>query len=531
MVLQHYYDGTLLVNAVQLAEEHSFSASAATGDADIVGIVVDDPAGTLTFVGDRRWTMIEDACPAGNQVVWRGWTGKQAIGAREGDTIYPDGVGRRWNLDLIEDNTCLGFRIFAGSGDNRPAETVTRRLTWLLTTPGFTGAIVDHGLVASSTVMLDGHDFRGQTGLDVLADLAIASGFNFYARYREDSDDLEIAFYDADTSALDTSTLRISNDPADIDYITTWPAAPTLRVERDPSRLARGIYLPSAKGAVYVGGGPGLRDMTAPSATVKTAAKATTLANRLLAQHNEQDEKLTSVRVQLDAANLNDVRHGQRIEVRQTHLPGWTAFRGARVVSKSFSRPSNLTQAKYDVDLELSRAPIFACSYVAPVFPGTSSLDVLGGSISDSGGYNPASPVYPSTVTGDVGGAQYFYGTPNSGATFGVAAQAWPGGTYNWHARWTWDLLAAGSPRICRVGVYEWGVMSPYLTVEGSHDGSDWTTVLTNAQLQAAAENAIPIGNSAYRYWSLHWVHPTFNGGYFGGLDMIAVLLWGGSLT
>ncbi len=147
--------------------------------------------------------------------------------------------------------------------------------------------------------------------------------------------------------------------------------------------------------------------------------------------------------------------------------------------------------------------------------------------------YVAASPVYPSTAT--ISGPATLYGTANNGSGWGINAGVFTGGTVT--ARWTWDLLAAGSPRICSLRVTTYGSMSQLITIQASNDGSSWKTVVTNAQLLAAAGGTgstaqipIALADSGYRYWSLAYSH-YHPGGYYGGLDMTAVLLWAGSLS
>ncbi len=358
-MLKHYYDGTLQSNKVRVVSEKGIVAKAEIGEAATITVEIDDPAGTLDFVGYKTWRMDEDACPVGSRTVWRGYVGNQVIGRGDDDLVH--GTARRWTLTLHEDNGLLARRLLISDAANRPAETVSARLAWLLTQPGFSGLIFDHGLIESSTVQMDPANYHGRRGADVLRDLSLVSGYNHYVRYREASTDVELAFYDPDVSPLDVSTLRISNVSTDIDLATTWPADMAVELERSPSRIGSGVHVSYSGGSQYVSRAAteaafAAVDQDTPSAAVKTRSAALALASRLLDQHDEQDERIPTVRIRLPAAKLNDVRQGQRIRARLSHLPGWTSFRAARVVSKASSRPENLSQDVYDVDLELSPA-------------------------------------------------------------------------------------------------------------------------------------------------------------------------------
>jgi len=544
-VLQHHWShptspagagwDIVISNRVRLVTETGFSARAAVGEADVIRVVVDDPNAEYDFKTLHRWYLVETECPSGNQLVWNGYIGDQRIVRGSDGILYPTGSGRVWELELVQENTILGLRIVTGADGNRPAETAKARLTWLLASD-YLSTVHDHGLIdwdGLDAFAMDAVDYRGQSAADVLRDISLISNYNHYARYHEASEQIELACYDPNTSGLDTSSLAISNAAADIDLATTWPPSEDTVVTRQGSRVAAGIYLPYDGGSVYTYDYStsytfGFRDVAAPAANVKTAAKATALAARLLAQHATQDERVTT-RIQLPAANLNDVKHGQLINsVKFTHAPGWTIGRPARVVSKSFGRPGNLTQAVYDVELELSWAPIFGCSYTPNINPTTSSsVDVLGGYLNPPGAYVAASPVYPSTAT--ISGPATLYGTPNNGGGWGINAGVPPAGTIT--ARWTWDLLAAGSPRICAIRVIEYGGLNDGISIQASNDGSSWKTIATYADLVAAgAQISVPLGDSAYRYWSLAYSH-YHPGGYYGGVDMTAVLLWAGSLS
>lgn len=371
-MLTHKYNGAALTApaTVMLAEEkEGFAARAVLGQPEIVRVVVEDPEGALTFVGHKTWEMVEDECATGDQTVWRGFVGRKRISrSATGTVAYPVSTGRRWEIELIEANTFLVRRILRASATTtgRPAETVSQRITWLLTTVGFSGLIVDHGLVEASSVSMDATDYQDRTGQDVLQDCALASGYNYFIRYREASTDYELVFQ-APTSAADESILRISNVEADFDFATTWPASFTAYLEQSPERVAAGVALPYSGGSVYsfgtaVGTAFAPVDLVAPTANVTSATTASALLTRLLAQHDDEEETVHD-QIRVPADHLNDVKHGQIISAKYSHLPGWTDFRSARVNLKSFKRPPNLTQDEYDVALELK--PVTVLDYTA----------------------------------------------------------------------------------------------------------------------------------------------------------------------
>lgn len=376
----------VISNAVELSTEKGFAARAGLGEADVIQVTVDDPAGAYDFRRGHRWYMAETSIAAGNQLVWNGYIGDQEISrGGAGGALFPIGNEHQWELHIIQENTLLTFRVIQGAATpaagKRAAENADVRLTWLLGS-AFLATVFDHGLIdwtGLAAFPMDAVDYRGQTGADVLRDIGLISGYNHYIRYREASGDIELACYDPNTSTLDSSTLQVSNVAADLDagavFATnsTYPPDETagpVKLVRKGDRVAAGIYLPYAAGAVYgydltTSYKFGFIDQVAPAAKVKTLAKANALLARLLIQHNAQDERIKNLRIQLPAANLNDVKHGQRIQAKFSHQPGWDPYRWARVVSKSFSRPQNQAQDLYDVDLELSPQDQIASFLVA----------------------------------------------------------------------------------------------------------------------------------------------------------------------
>ena len=359
MALQHFYDGALVLDAIQLRDELGFAQSAEIGNVEMVGITVEDPSGTRNFIGWKTWQIKETS--ASDQVIWNGYVGRQRIHRGDGTQRFHTTVGRVWDLELVECNSILTRKVIR-TGANRGSETVSARITWLLTTTGMTGVVVDHGLVETCTTVMDANDYTGQFASDVLRDCALMSGWNFFVRWRAASSDLELVFNDLDISGLDTSTLVISNVLSDVDQVLTWFPGGEATLIRDPTRIAAGVWLPYANGNSYNSNATTAAafadvDQVAPTSTVKTSGAAAALVTRYLASHNVQDERLEAVRLTVPKANVNDVKHGQAINARFAHLPGWTTSRGCRVLYKSVGLFSESPDA-YTMDLILSPMPV-----------------------------------------------------------------------------------------------------------------------------------------------------------------------------
>lgn len=356
---------TVISNAIQVSPRNRFSAAAALGDAAIVGITVDDPDAAYDFKGLWRWYVIEDACPVNDHYAFNGYIGPQTVSRGSGSgTLFAIDAGRSWDLELNELSALANFRVVSGDDGDRPAETIAVRLAWLIGTVYL--PVTDNGLITYDTTALDANDYRGQRAADVLNDMANIIGFNWWIYYDQsaaDGDEVSLAFFDPNDTTMYPAAISISNDPDDIDLDssgagTVFPPFEDGSVERNPDKIAAGVYLPYTGGAIYEYDNDtsyefAFRDQVAPTASVKTSAKAIALADRFLADNDEQDERAT-VTIRVLAAQLNDVKHGQWMSAKLGHVPGWEAGRICRVTRKSFAYPENRTQTFYDIELELS---------------------------------------------------------------------------------------------------------------------------------------------------------------------------------
>jgi hypothetical protein len=365
MSIVHEFDGSDLVapTTVQLVDEQTgFGAKAYGCEFDTATAIVDDAGGTLDFQPFRTWRIRETTATAGNRIFWAGFSKGQRASRGAGNRLYPN--ARSWEIELEECNVFVRRRLLR-TGANRPAETVSARIAWLLTTAGFTGGlIVDGGLVEPSSVMMDPVNYTDQYGDDVLNSCAAECGYTPHIRYREATDDYQLIFIDYLTSGADESTFKISNVPADLGTAVAgvypngvWPPN-DCSLERSPERLCSGISVPFTDGSEYQQLAAtqaliGDIDLVAPSADVKTAATARARGLRLLHQQSVQEERITDLTVWLPAANVNDVKQGQLMQAKFSHFPAWEDYRYCRLIHKTVRRSDNLTQAGYEVDMEL----------------------------------------------------------------------------------------------------------------------------------------------------------------------------------
>jgi hypothetical protein len=313
------------------------------------------------------------------------------------------------------------------------------------------------------------------------------------------------------------------------------------------------------------------RDAAAPSANVKTLAKANARLDRYLEDAVPEDDRITCT-VKLPASKVTGIKAGQRVQAKFSHLPNgsnstWgSAFKWCRVLNRSVMA-NEQTNALYNVRYELSPISSLTCPALAPFGPSPAATDVLGGNIttvtgppyyappfnptpSGPPGYSyvpPGSP--PSAVSTWISGVDYagtplvLYGTPDNGSNFGVGAGV-TNGPQLIQMGWTFDL---GSPAsICLfvfggLGEVQQGYASGVVALDASDDGITWTSMATPADVLThivpasySGIAAIPTASStAFRYWRLLFlVNDTATGlHYFRGYDFTFVSLYKAELA
>lgn len=352
-------------DTVRAGTIEGFTTQAELGGAGISQLVVDDPDGTLTIGGLKDFTVDEDAAPAGNQ---RSFTGRILERAyRRGqarESSLRTGAAREIAVSLVDLNTLLSDKIITSGV--RAAETVTARTSWLLA--NYLTTVADNGFVATSSTTMDATDYTGQKATDVLADISLLMGWNYFVYYDESAGEASLWLQDSNTSPDWGSGMSISNVLSDIDpdaiangTATTFFAAPDTQLIRNPARVYSGCYLPYAKGYVYVTDGTiesnfAARDGSAPNANVRTQATATSIATDFLTENATEDDRITCT-IQMAAAQVNAILAGQLVQARFSHYAneGYGDFTSMRVMKRSVAQRT-VTDQLYQVTLELSPA-------------------------------------------------------------------------------------------------------------------------------------------------------------------------------
>lgn len=138
-----------------------------------------------------------------------------------------------------------------------------------------------------------------------------------------------LCYFDAASWDGYPSSISLSNVESEIDDSTVFGISDDTRLNRAGGRSpVSGIVEEYMGGYVYeqdttVGDTYVYRDVASPSINVKTAAAATAIAERELAELATPDDEVEA-EIVVDEAHLNDAMHGMSINLRATHLPPFT---------------------------------------------------------------------------------------------------------------------------------------------------------------------------------------------------------------
>jgi hypothetical protein len=356
---------------------------AEAGDVGMSGIVFDDPddfiGTTHTPLGIRGFAVSETA--ASPDKIFQGYFADRTI--RRGESPRGSlriGAQREWDASLLDLNNAVYRRVIRNSDGNRPAETDLARISWLLGS-AYTSNLADYGLVAATgAIDLDAADYRGRYPADVLTDCGAASGRNWFV-YIDDSAQngpWALAYFDATGSSFTTS-IKVSNTASDRDGVTVFEPNEAAELVKDPSQLYSGVFLQYAGGSVYRENtttftGLDKRDIAIDDPNIKSRAAAIARADRYLDQYATEAETLKYT-ITVPAATVNSVRAGQRMQVKFSHLPGYTSYTYVRIVTLTVSQHEG-SDAYYDLAIEAKSPKLVAGTRVGATPAGTVNNNV-----------------------------------------------------------------------------------------------------------------------------------------------------------
>jgi len=352
-----YYIGTssdLGDQAVRLGSGFAFTEAAESGELAMSQIRIDDPSGSLNIPGHYPFRAIETGCSFDS--LFRGYFADRTI--KRADS-YRTGAARVWDSTVYDLNAALQFEVIRGNDAKRPAETDTERLAWLLGS-GYTGPISsDDSAVFGADVDLDKQDYRGLTMADVLSDCAQVSGCNYFVAWDETLG--AVLHYYLPTRAFNSSTIKISNVLSDVDGTTILAPSFDSELALDPSRVFSGVYFnygDRMSAASYRTNATVLaaighkRETQVLDSSVNSAAKASAKADKYLNEAETELGTISCTLYKVPVSVVNLIRAGQRIQVRFSHMPGYTGFTWVRITRRTVKQDGE-DQLHYALTLTL----------------------------------------------------------------------------------------------------------------------------------------------------------------------------------
>lgn len=365
---RHYFvddvelDDVTVTGAVRNGEMQGLVSSAFGGDTGTSAITIDDRSGAVELKGFQRFHVTEDACTPAR--VWTGYISARRVGRSD---MYDEPTARRWDCDLMDLNFLLGLRICRGVGANRPAEDDTDRVAWLMTTTFMVGAgpgIFDNGFVTTAEGLpYDESDYRKQYPSQVLESI-IGRRRTYFVYYDESAPaGQEVSlFYGNHADVLGELDVKISNVDADIDDDddpqTTFAMLDGQQLTRNPEDLYDGILF-DWKGADIYRQRPetfaefGIhRDLLYSTDRVGLLSTANTQVDRLLIAHSIERDRLVGT-LHLLPSQVNWFPEGYRVQIKQTHLPGYEDYVWTTIQKRTVHDPPEGFD-RYRVTLEMT---------------------------------------------------------------------------------------------------------------------------------------------------------------------------------
>jgi hypothetical protein len=539
MTLSATYDGAAITHKIA-PTGYNMPTRAEMGEAEFGGLPIEDPDATLAMLGHRPVTIVESACSQTR--LWTGWTKDRDQGRSLDRGMFVGDDARIVDTTIVELNALWNFRIMRGSDAKRPSETWAARLAWILGSVYLSPFLDDDDTYCLAlTQTMDAADYTDGYPSAVMNDLAsrMPSPINYFAFYDPD-DGLAKCFINYYDAAINDSALSISNDLDDVDSdycfapdseakLTTSPddvySEVVLTYNRGTKRLFRRRPSTATK---YIA-----RGTTFDRPYVGTFATASTQATDFLNRHSSETDRIIVTLPQVPRNRVGLVRAGQRIDVKFTHITGYTSWTSMRIVSCS-PVPVDDLALYYSVPLELVSPTIGSggfeaeCSYVEPpTLLDPSSIDAFGSSYGgDESSFIPADPLFPATRGGELQGTGWFRDVEdiNSGLEWGIAAGVLSGPATQ-DAWWQWDL--GDTTAICTIGMMSSGAINPGLSVQGSDNGTDWTEVLAGFPFVQFHIEELDEPWPAYRYWRLAYHNVLPSGlNYYAGTQTVGFMLW-----
>lgn len=367
-------------------------SNAEQGSAGSATVPFDDKPGDFYPVGLNAFRLKETTSEADDPFLFAGHFGQR----EEVRGPYRTGSERQVEATITDANAILErYMIRSDESPDRPEESESTRMTWLLGTSAFDIFESDTSMIDTGSTTLTKADLTDYTPAQILADMGQQTGKNFYVWYDGTANaglGGYVLVYARDSDTHLTSALKFSNVIADVDDSSTFFAGLDFRLKHDPSRLASNVTVRYANGRVNVNNAAtaiefSRVDKVMDASLVKTAGVATVRATRYTIDLSTEEE-IVSGTVYLPAAKASQFRAGMRSEMKVSYLTGMSDFVWVRLLNVTLVNISEDPTLTYALAFEGTFAPevpAASCSAILSDIPVQDSGTNTGGSFGGVG--------------------------------------------------------------------------------------------------------------------------------------------------
>ena len=358
MTLAYTYDGASLTHKIA-PSSIEVGSRLDRGNVEEGSVVIEDPTGNLTLTGLRPFVVEESACSQPR--LFTGYLASREIGRSYSATQILGASARVHEATVYDLNAIFMFRPIKGADGKRPEESWNARLAWLMASDYLADFLDDSHLISISS-MMEAADYRRRFPIDVLNDLVDRTGdVTTYGAYWDPTANAGAGgvalYFSRPDDTTYQSTLKISNVSGDPNGSTVFAPTAEARLTRDPQTVYSTVGVVYANDQIvwtsradtaltYIERGTTIdRPYTGRSST------ATSQGQGWLQSHAFEADRITcTIRVPRASAGL--VTAGCSMEVKFSHLPGYSAYAWMRV---AFCRPKPIDDYArvYDLELEL----------------------------------------------------------------------------------------------------------------------------------------------------------------------------------
>lgn len=331
----------------------SLTECANRGEVGTGGFDTLDPTSVMSIPALRSVVLYEPAAGGANRQTFTGFTHDRTIQYITDASLS----ARMWGVETTDLNILASDYVLADADSaDRASETDYARVVWLLTTVfGTTGNIGSGVVPNSNTVTMEATDYRGRKPADVLAECSEASGKLWFIY---DYGSGRKLYYDVATGTSLSSSSKISDVDADTDGSTVFAPIGNLTKKVSPDRIYSKVHLTYNGGTVTVSNGTTAttyraREASVLDASISDSTLATTKANALLNASASEITEIEGLTIIVPAANLNDIRAGQRVQIKLTRM-GIAAYTYFRVIRRTIQPTGTAAAPFYQLGLGLA---------------------------------------------------------------------------------------------------------------------------------------------------------------------------------